>query len=194
MTALRDEHRSLAAVLQALKEVIQQASLTQQPADVRLLRAMLFYVDAFPERLHHPKEEIYLYRKLRERAPEYTSLLDSLQHDHDTGGARLQELRVALDALEQNPVAGLSDFAAAVDAFTVSQLRHMSIEEQSLMPAARAHLTPADWTEIKHAFQDNADPRFGADADEPFEHLLGRLLSLARGHLGSADTAEAAKR
>ena len=190
VTALRDEHRSLAAVLQALKEVIQQASLTGRPADIRLLRAMLFYIDAFPERLHHPKEEIYLYSKLRERASEYNSLLDSLQHDHDTGGARLQELREALDVLEKDPVSGLSEFLAAVDEFAARQLRHMSIEEQSLLPAARAHLTPADWTEIKHAFQDNADPRFGADADEPFEHLLGRLLSLARGHSSSADSIE----
>jgi nucleotide-binding universal stress UspA family protein/hemerythrin-like domain-containing protein len=184
VTAVRDEHRSLAAVLQALKEVIQQAGMIGLPADIRLLRAMLFYVDAFPERLHHPKEEIYLYRKLRERAPEYSALLDSLQHDHDTGGARLQELREALDVLAQNPVSGLKEFLAVVDEFTVRQLRHMSVEEQSLLPAARAHLKPADWTEIKHAFQDNADPRFGADADEPFDHLLGRLLSLARGHIG----------
>jgi hypothetical protein len=34
-----------------------------------VLRAMLFYIDEFPERLHHPKESDLLFPKLARRVP-----------------------------------------------------------------------------------------------------------------------------
>lgn len=176
---LRDEHRSLAAVLHALKDVVARTAFTGQQADFRLLRAMIFYIETFPERQHHPKEEMFVFSKLRQRAPHVQPLLERLQHEHQTGHVRLQELRSALAAAEQNPPSGTEPFEAAVDRFVAEQFAHMTLEEQSLMPAASNHFTPQDWTEIKHAFQDNADHRFVAEEDESFNHLLGRILSLA---------------
>lgn len=176
---LREEHRSLAAVLHAMKDVIARGKLSGQSMDIRLLRAMLYYVEVFPEQLHHPKEEAYIFSKLRDRAPEYRQLLEHLQSDHNSGAERLREMRAAVDALAHDPVKELPRFEAAAEQFIADQFKHMTLEEKSLMPAVRVHLFANDWSEIKHAFQKNGDPRFGANSDEPFDHLLGRILSLA---------------
>ncbi len=176
---LRDEHRSLAAVLHALRDVVDRSTHTGRPLDFRLIRAMLYYIETFPEQQHHPKEKAFVFSKLQARAPHLKPLLERLQRDHENGRLRLQEMRSSLAALESNLSGGTREFENILEQFISDQFAHMTLEEQSLMPAALAHFTPQDWTEIKHAFQDNADPRFGADADEPFNHLLSRILSLA---------------
>lgn len=59
----------------------------------------------------------------------------------------------------------------------------MTLEEEILLPLAHGHLTSSDWQEIKQAFHDNADPRFGVNADEPLDRLLARLMSMANQEL-----------
>ena len=39
----------------------------------------------FPEKLHHPKEDAYLFRKLRERTSEFDATLDELERQHVDG-------------------------------------------------------------------------------------------------------------
>src|SRR6476646_8186493 len=82
LTAIRDEHRSLAAVIHGLEFVARQARDQGTPPSFPLLRAMLHYIEAFPERLHHPKEDAYLFRKLRARTSEFDATLDELERQH----------------------------------------------------------------------------------------------------------------
>src|SRR5438034_84963 len=74
LAMIRDEHRSLGAVLHALLAQIEQP----QPAPA-LVKAMLHYVEQFPEQLHHPKEDAYLFQALRTRTAECNDLLDDLE-------------------------------------------------------------------------------------------------------------------
>lgn len=175
---IRDEHRSLAAVLHAMRQLVRQATATRAVPDARLLRAMLFYVEAFPNRLHHPKEDAYLFARLRERAPECGALIDELQRDHQNGSQRVRSLRDSIERLSAPPPGDPEQFEQLVEVFVAGQLRHMTLEEEILLPLAHGHLTSSDWQEIKQAFHDNADPRFGVDADKPFDRLLARLMSM----------------
>lgn len=55
---IRDEHRSLAAVLHGMLYLVHEIRDRGARPNFGLFGAMVFYVDAFPERFHHPKEEI----------------------------------------------------------------------------------------------------------------------------------------
>ena len=69
LDVIRAEHRSLAAVIHGLRHLVREVREHGARPDFGLLEAMLRYIDAFPERLHHPKEDRYLFRRLRERDP-----------------------------------------------------------------------------------------------------------------------------
>lgn len=168
LSLLRAEHRSLAAVLHALQAQVQGAAAAPDSA---LLRAMLYFIEQFPERLHHPKEELHLFARLRQRTRECNALLDELDLQHRRGTQRFAELRGLLQA--GNAVA----FAQAVEAFAQEQWRHMSDEERLVMPAASRHLLPEDWRAIAEAYEANGDPAFGTG--ESFDVLAARLLELA---------------
>jgi nucleotide-binding universal stress UspA family protein/hemerythrin-like domain-containing protein len=179
LAVIRDEHRSLAAVLHGLEFLVREARETGKPPSFPLLQAMLHYIKAFPETLHHPKEDQYLFRKLRARTRDFDATLDELERQHVEGHEQVDELGRSIAAYEADPAAGFARFAAAVERFATAQGEHMALESKVILPAARDHLTDADWAEIGAAFAGNSDPRFSVDNDEEFRQLFARILNLA---------------
>jgi hemerythrin-like domain-containing protein len=47
-----------------------------------VMRAMLFYIDEFPERLHHPKESNLLFPRVAKAVPHVMGTVDRLERDH----------------------------------------------------------------------------------------------------------------
>jgi nucleotide-binding universal stress UspA family protein/hemerythrin-like domain-containing protein len=168
LAVLRDEHRSLAAVMQALLDIVRDPA---RAADTALLGALVYYIERFPERQHHPKEDAYLFRLLRARTHEYDTVLSELEQQHVDGAVHFESLRRNLDSGDRD------SFRQAVEAFAEHQRRHMSLEERVVLPAASLHLTAEDWKEIATAFAPSGDPRFGIG--ESFEALASQLLELA---------------
>ena len=70
LTIILDEHRSLAAVTHGLRFLVREMREKGIEPDGKLLWAMLYYIDTFPQKLHHPKEEAYLFRRLKMRTRE----------------------------------------------------------------------------------------------------------------------------
>lgn len=178
VAVIRDEHRSLAAVLHALLQVLDEAATSGRVPDMALLRSMLFYIEQFPERLHHPKEDAYLFERLRQRTREFDGLIEGLERQHLEGTQLFAALRELLQAMQDGAPGALDMFTHAVRDFAQSQWHHMSAEERLLLPAASRFLTVEDWAAIAAAFADNGDPRFGSDAYESFAQLASRLHNL----------------
>ncbi len=52
---IREEHAALAAMLRSLQLMVERGPKKDVDRFFSVLRAMLFYVDEFPERLHQPQ-------------------------------------------------------------------------------------------------------------------------------------------
>src|SRR5512141_2133451 len=89
---IRDEHRSFAAVLQGLTWLVTEIRERRLQPDFELFAAMLAYIRAFPEKLHHPKEDAYVYPRLRQRDPGIAPVLDELEAEHARGRDFIVEL------------------------------------------------------------------------------------------------------
>ena len=178
LAIVRDEHRSLAAVAHGLELLVREARTQGRPPRFDLLRAIVHYIREFPEKQHHPKEDAYLFRKLRERTSEFDATLDELERQHRSGRDLVDELEASIDRYEAEPRCGHEPFAQAVAKFVDAQQQHMRLETRVILPAAYRHLTPADWDEIGRAFSGNGDPRFTADTEEELHHLFVRILNL----------------
>lgn len=179
-----DEHRSLAAVLHGLRHLVREMTEHGREPNFRLLGAMLYYLDAFSEKLHNPKESAYLFARLRERTREADELIDTLERQHAQSAQLGRELEHSLARLEAGTADGLPLFAATVEQLLDEAWNHMSIEEKQLLPLARKHLTQEDWAEIAAAFGKNGDPRFGAAPDHEFRDLFSRIVNLAPPPIG----------
>jgi len=179
-----DEHRSLAAVLHGLLYLVRAIDSGKMGADFKLMGAMVYYIDAFPERFHHPKEDEYLFKLLRLRRPESGALLDRLHAEHRAGAIKLRELEHALRRFEHGGADGFAAFAAAVDAYAAFHWQHMRSEEEEILPLARQYLLPDDWKVIDEAFAGNTDPLLGAKAASEYDTLFRRIVHLAPPPIG----------
>lgn len=184
LRVIESEHRSLAAVLHGLLYLVREIRLRGATPNFELLGAMLHYIDAFPERFHHPKEDAYLFRHLRLRDPDATALLDRLEAEHREGAERIHQLRQSLARYQHEGGQEFAHFAQGVADYATFHWEHMRAEEQDVMPRARRKLTPEDWEEIDEAFANNDDPLLGASAREDYEQLFRKIVNLAPPPLG----------
>ncbi len=184
LDVIRDEHQALAAMLRSMPLLVAQAHRAGHAPDFDVLRAMLFYVDEFPERLHHPKESELLFPLLRQRCPSLGGTLDRLDADHARGEAAIRALEHALLAYEVLGAPRRQAFVDALDRYIDGYLGHMAAEESELLPAARAHLTPEDWASLDAAFAANRDPLTGHPADDVFQPLFQKILLHAPAPIG----------
>ena len=102
LSVIRQEHAALAAMLRSLPLLLEQGRRRKELPDFALLRAMLFYIDEFPERLHHRKEDEWLFPLIRARCPEVATTLDQLERDHAHGERAIRDLEPALLAFAAN--------------------------------------------------------------------------------------------
>ena len=75
-TIIRDEHRALASVVKGLQFLVQEIQNRGQTPDFPLLQSIVSYIEQFPDKLHHPKEDQSLFPALRLRHPAAAAELD----------------------------------------------------------------------------------------------------------------------
>ncbi len=185
LDVIHDEHQALAAMLRSMSMLLAQARRENAMPDFDVLRAMLFYVDEFPEKLHHAKESELLFRKLRQRVPELVPVLDRLDAEHAKGEAAIRELEHALLAFEVLGRSRRDAFEQAVERYVRFYLEHMAVEESQVIPAARRELGEADWAELDAAFAANQDPLTGKhDASADYAPLFRRIVMTAPAPIG----------
>ena len=180
---LRDEHRSNAAVLHGLKELADVSRDTSVRPDFGVFRAMIHYIDMFPERLHHPKEDAVLFPRVEARSAEAASLLEKLRADHQRGAELIRELERAVTAFEIAWPDGASQFAAAVKTYSDFHWEHMRSEEDVLLPLAEKVLSAEDWQAVDEAFAGNEDP-LSDMRQKDFTELFSRIVAIAPAPIG----------
>jgi len=178
VAVIQAEHRALAALVAALQRLLSDVRQGLVEPDCRLLAAMIYYIESFPESQHHPKEDQYLFKALRARTREGTAVLDELQSEHVRSAQMMAYLAQTLVRYEGGAPDGLDSFSAAVDAYAALLSDHMRKEERVILPLADAHLTESDWAAMAAAFTENSDPLFGEEASQEMRRLRRRIVNL----------------
>lgn len=173
---IHDEHRALASVLQALRFVVGAIRSGKLQPDFRLLAAMVDYITQVPEKVHHPKEDDYLFPALRRRSAKAAELIAVLEQQHSDGYRMTVALLQALIHYQSIGVAGFDAFDTLVQQYLDFNWRHLNQEEAELLPLAREALTEADWQELDAAFSANFDPYAGAEGE--FADLFHRIVNM----------------
>ena len=177
LRTIHEEHASLAAVLQSLRLMLNQGPGDEPAAFFDVVRAMLFYIDEFPERQHHPKESELLFPRVLCVAPELQPLVDQLNREHQRGEAAVRELQHLLLAWELLGESRKRAFVEACLHYIAFSHAHMRLEETELLPVAQANFSPADWAALDSAFSQNRDPLSGKYPPDPaYDRLFARIV------------------
>jgi len=181
---IRGEHAALSAMLRSILLLLAQHRRAATLPDFAALRAMVFYVDEFPEKRHHRKESELLFPKLRARTPMHRELLDHLDLDHARGEARIRDLEHTLLAFEMMGESRRAAFEDAAARYVDFYLEHMAKEERDILPLAEKVLTTADWRDLDEAFMANRDPLTGAEPEAEYTLLFTRIVNAVPAPIG----------
>ena len=186
LRTIKLEHGNLFSVLHCLRHLALDPQAGQQPLEGAALRAILTYIEEFPDGYHHPKEERHLFPAVRRRVPSLAPTLDRLETQHKEGAKAIRRIHETLEAALADGKAR-PDFERAVRDYVDGQRAHMLIEERDIIPAAVGSLTDEDWRGIDEAFADNDDPMFGKARRRKFDDLFRRVVDLAPPPFGFGD-------
>jgi hemerythrin-like domain-containing protein len=150
---IKDEHQSMGAVLKGLQAHVEAVREGRDKPDFPLFQAMFDYIETIPDRVHHPKEDEYLFRLLRLRSDEANVILDELEGQHDVCATLLASVRKAMQTWRDG--GELAGFERSLQAYAAFLWEHMRKEEEIVLPLAERHLTGEDWDAIHAAFQAN---------------------------------------
>ena len=184
LAILHAEHESIGAVLITLRLLVRKVRDRVGARDAKVFRAMLYYLDVFPEREHHRKEESELFARIRKRASQGSAILDELAREHESGHGAIRGLEQALLRLEEGGAREAAVFTHAVERYVDSYREHMRKEELDVFPLAQRVLTEQDWAEIAVAFASYRDPLGGVTQRTEYEQLLTRIANLVPAPLG----------
>jgi len=182
---IRDEHAALAAMLQSMRMMVERGPDAGRHNFFDVVRAMLFYIDEYPERLHHPKESNLLFPKVVKAAPQVLGAVDRLERDHmhsEKAARELQHLLLSWELLGPSRRQAFEDaFKRHVDFY----LAHMHLEETVILPEAEKSLSEADWRMLDAAFDENQDPLTGQhEPAAEYEQLFSTIVARAPAPIG----------
>jgi len=180
-----DEHASLAAMLQSMRMMVERGPSDDRRNFFDVVRAMLFYIDEFPERLHHPKESNLLFPKVVKAAPKVMGAIDKLERDHMYSEKAARDLQHLLLSWELLGATRRQSFEDAFKKYVDFYLEHMHLEESVILPEAERCLSEEDWAILDKAFAENADPLTGHyPPTQAYEKLFTLIVSRAPAPIG----------
>ncbi len=172
---LREEHRNIEKLLVVLEQELAVFDRRERP-DYEILQAIIDYFKEFPDRCHHPKEDL-IFTFLKARNPAAVETVGDLQGDHREGSQRLYRLAQAIVSILTDHDFPRQSFDAIVHDFIDSERVHMQWEERLFFPAALEALQAEDWAEINARLNDKKDPLFNAMIEPKFRSLQQRIVA-----------------
>ena len=184
LAIIREEHAAVSAMLRSLRLLVDKGPGRQRTRFFETVRAMLFYMDEFPERRHHPNESRLLFPVLLRAAPELRPIIERLEADHGAGEHRVRELQHMLVGWEFLGETRRATFVTALHEYVRLYQQHMQTEETHLLPQAVARLSPQDHAELNAAFEAARDPLAKGHRDPVYEALFERIVLHAPAPIG----------
>ena len=175
---LLEEHRNIDKLLLVLEHELEVFDRSEEP-DYEIFQAVVQYFQDYPERCHHPKEDM-VFDKLKMRDADLAARVGDVENEHEVEALRLNRLAEAIDDVLAGREVLRKTFHDVVQDFIDHQRRHMDKEEHSLFPAAVQRLRPEDWAEIDSRLSDRKDPLFNGAIETKFQALQRTILRWER--------------
>ncbi len=169
IAVLDRDHANIAKLLDLLESEILAIEVGKTP-DYPLLQDIMHYMAQYPDRFHHPKEDV-VFAQLVKRDPSARADVDELLKEH----ASIVSAGEKFDRLLRTTVPDSVDMREKLRTLGFAYIRafrkHMLKEEIKLFPLAMAVLTRKDWLVIDEKIDAIIDPLFGTTIADEYQTL-----------------------
>lgn len=174
LAVLRQDHENMSRLLDVLERQIDNFASGRRP-DADIVSAIADYVLEYPDRFHHPVEDMVL-DALRQRDPAAAKSAEGLEDEHARIGRLARNFHTAVDNWLSDEPARREDFVETARAFVASMREHIAREDDEFFPAAKAALTRDDLERLSSRLPKLDDPLFGAADHDSYVRLRQAIL------------------
>lgn len=175
MHVLADDHANMRALMLLLEVEVDKIA-DGGHADVDTISAISEYMLEYPDRFHHPVEDMIIGR-LRAAGAVPLSSVAALGSEHARISRLAAELHDAAVAVAAEEPMRRDRFVECARHYITSLRRHMDIEDADFFPRAEEVLSAEDRARITARTADIDDPLFGAATRERYRALRETLLA-----------------
>lgn len=172
ITRWREEHVRYGTLLVAIERQLDRFHEGERP-DYSLLLEAMRYMNRYPDRCHHPQEDV-AFEKIAAYEPRHARAVSDLVKEHAQILRAGEELVALLEKTLDDAILTRDQVEKPGRAYIRLLRDHMRREEQFFGRAAQL-LDEKDWADIARVVKAAPDPLVTAGVDESFSNLR-RLL------------------
>lgn len=178
LIAIADEHKYVLRLITILED--EARTLAEgEPADFECMADILNYITHYPDRYHHPKEEL-IFDRMVDADAKIQKILKTLRRDHGRVATMGQGITDAIEEVKKSSSKKKRcDLAKTIETYTLRLREHINLEETQIFVPAATLLSKADWKAIDKEIKPILDPIFGEKKSEEFMSLFGRYITHA---------------
>lgn len=166
---LDSDHENVAKMLDILDKQLDNVQ-KMKSADFDLMRDVMFYMTRYPDRTHHPLEDLVIH-KLVEHDASAREMGENILREHEGLAKKGQAFLDMLVRVTDGAMVLREEIEAAGRDYVAFLRAHMKKEDERLFPLAEKKLTHRDWSEIARSIERRHDPVFGPLVDDQFRAL-----------------------
>lgn len=186
---LYSEHQYMGSLLDLLEQEMEKLVPGKIP-DYHLALDVVDYLTHYPDRYHHPREDL-LFNALLKRDKGFRKQLERLEREHEALRGYNADLFRELTAIANGRRVEQAQLRATLERYITGYRKHMDFESREVFPLANGRLTAAALAKLDARTRYDDDPVFGQSLQRRFRRLarnidsrLGELgLDLALGEL-----------
>ncbi|MBI4292586.1 MAG: hemerythrin domain-containing protein [Betaproteobacteria bacterium] len=167
------EHANFARLLDLLERQVAAFQAGEQP-NYDLMLDIIHYLRNYPDRVHHPQENV-AFARLLERDSTLKPQIDRLLQEHRVIAAAGSKLLEHLDAVVAGALEPRSIVEAAAATYLTYFRQHMATEDKEVIPRAVQLLTAQDWAAVAAAVPAGPDPLLGDDIEARYRTLRRQI-------------------
>lgn len=167
------EHRSFERLLDIFEKQLSAFHAGARP-DYDLMLDIVSYLRYFPDRHHHPREDV-AFARLVVHDETALPVVKRLLQEHRVVATVGEELLGLLSDAIAGSVVPREKVEALAATYLVYYRHHIAKEEAEIMPRAGKLLTASDWAAVARAVPSGPDPIFGEQSDDRYRELRRQI-------------------
>lgn len=177
---LHSDHHHMQLLLSCLGQEIDCFDFdSQRSADMDIIVSALDYFHVYPDKWHHPAEDV-IFQRLLDKKLGKKVILEKLLREHEKIILETIKINQLFQAAADDCVVSVTDLVNSAREFISLQRAHLNTENEFIYPLLSEAFDAEEWkaieAEIKAEVKIHDDPLFNKVSKKEYKHLYNYII------------------
>lgn len=174
------DHHHLQRLLNCLSAEINCYDFnSKRAADLAVILSALDYIDSYPDKWHHPTEDV-IFDHLLEKGVKECPLIEQLKQEHNVIIQETDKVHQLFDMVANDCIVSADELLGSAHHFITLQQKHLEKENEFIYPLMDTCFSDSEWKSIESEVKIQDDPLFKKPSKKEFEFLYHYIIGLEK--------------